>query len=104
MLVIGSIPTAPEAWFTGRVPPARRLSDLRYRTVVLHRWVYVVFVIFWLLMVVLGLVLVVHRIRNHVPFDFNFGAGWIALLALALILVRARRVRKNAAARTQSRY
>ena len=81
----------------------RLLRDPHDSLMVCSRWVFVAFVVFRTVMMVLGIGLAIRDIRNHIAFDFAFWAGFIALMVLGTILVRARRFRRTAAARGQSR-
>ncbi len=63
------------------------------------RWVFVTFVVLWLLVAILDIFLIIRDLRNHVPFGFGSWAGPLALVMLAITLVRAGRLRRKAAQR-----
>lgn len=104
MLLIGYIDAARRACFTSQVTPAGPPRNPYDVPIVRHRWIFVAGIVFWIVMVVGEIAVVIYNLQNHVGFGITFWIGPAALVFLAGILIRARRLRRAAALQAQSRY
>ena len=82
--------------------PPRNSYDV---PIVRHRWIFVAGIVFWIVMVVGEIAVVIYNnLQNHGGFGITFWIGPAALVFLAGILIRARRLRRAAALQAQSCY